>query len=198
MNCNQEPQSIKIVVVGDSSVGKTSILLTYTQDKFPIDYVPTVFENYSNVISVDNTQVQLTLWDTAGQESYERLRLLSYQSANAFLIVFSVDNMDSFNNVWSKWKPELEMAGKKDLPKLIVGNKSDKLKDPDKFQMFWERCEQEGLKYRQCSAFLNNNIKNIFEELVSMTISERQPSTILRSTMRKESIKQLKSGCQLL
>ncbi|CAD8198885.1 unnamed protein product [Paramecium pentaurelia] len=198
MISNQEPQPIKVVVIGDSSVGKTSILLTYTQDRFPIDYIPTVFENYSNVICVDNTQVQLSLWDTAGQESYERLRLLSYQSASAFVIVFSVIDMDSFNNIWTKWKPELEKADKQNLPKIIVGNKSDKQNDPQKFQIFWEKCEQENLRYIECSAFLNNKIKDIFEEVVRMTIREQLLQTMMRSKRRQETIKHQKSICQLL
>ncbi|CAD8106791.1 unnamed protein product [Paramecium sonneborni] len=199
MISNQEPQQIKVVVIGDSSVGKTSILLTYTQDRFPIDYVPTVFENYSNVISVDNTQVQLTLWDTAGQESYERLRMISYQAANAFVIVFSVIDLQSFENIWIKWLPELQKAGKDRLPKIIIGNKCDKLNDSLKFQVFWEKCELENIRFIECSAFQNKNIKNVFEEIVSITIREQMLQTVLRSKRRQETIqKQQKSFCQLL
>ena len=64
---------VKLVVVGDGAVGKTSLLMTYCKDEFPTMYVPTVFDNYSTDLVVDMRQVKLTLWDTAGQEAYDKM-----------------------------------------------------------------------------------------------------------------------------
>ena len=115
---------MKIVVVGDGTVGKTCVLMSYTKDEFPTEYVPTVFENYAAAIRVDNKMVNLSLWDTAGQEGFDKLRLLAYPHTDAFLVIFSVMDPASFINARKKWFVELEQHVS-DVPKIFVGNKID-------------------------------------------------------------------------
>lgn len=92
----------KLVIIGDGACGKTSLLSVFTLGFFPKTYVPTVFENYVTDCRVDGKNVQLALWDTAGQEDYERLRPLAYSQAHVILIGFSVDTPDSLDNVKHK------------------------------------------------------------------------------------------------
>jgi len=120
---------IKCVVVGDGAVGKTCMLMAYTTNTFPKEYVPTVFENYEATVQVDGLPTSLSLFDTAGQEAYDRMRPLSYDLTNVFLVCFAVNSQISFNNVENKWIPELKHHAP-GVPFLIIGTKSDMRNEP--------------------------------------------------------------------
>ncbi|CAH8451972.1 unnamed protein product [Schistosoma curassoni] len=108
----------KLVIVGDGACGKTCLLIVFSKDQFPEVYVPTVFENYVADIEVDNRQVELALWDTAGQEDYDRLRPLSYPDTDVVLLCYSIDSPDSFANIEEKWLPELVTKKTCDMMRL--------------------------------------------------------------------------------
>ncbi|ODV90727.1 hypothetical protein CANCADRAFT_110021 [Tortispora caseinolytica NRRL Y-17796] len=104
---SQKSVSRKIVILGDGACGKTSLLNVFTRGYFPQVYEPTVFENYFHDIYVDGIAVHLSLWDTAGQEEFDRLRSLSYSDTHAIVLCFSVDSKDSLENVQTKWVNEI-------------------------------------------------------------------------------------------
>lgn len=93
---------LKIVIVGDGGCGKTSLLLVYAKGDFPEKYAPSVFEKYVTTISLGRKEIKLNLYDTAGQEDYDRLRPLSYQEADLVLVCFDVTNPTSHENVLIK------------------------------------------------------------------------------------------------
>ena len=117
-------ETIKINVVGDESVGKTSLLVTYTTNHFPDEYVPTVFDNYSSTVHIDNRVAHLSLWDTAGQDEYAKLRQLAYPQTDIFLICYSIDSISSLKNVKEKWVPEVR-SHDPNTPIILVGTKTD-------------------------------------------------------------------------
>ncbi|KAK9236888.1 small GTPase superfamily [Lipomyces kononenkoae] len=104
---SKRPISRKIVILGDGACGKTSLLNVFTRGYFPQVYEPTVFENYVHDIFVDGTALQLSLWDTAGQEEFDRLRSLSYNDTHTIMLCFSIDSRDSLENVQTKWVGEI-------------------------------------------------------------------------------------------
>lgn len=86
--------------MGDGFCGKTSLLHVFQYNEFPEDYVPTVFENYIVRIDLDSGKsIELSLWDTAGQEEYDRLRPLCYPETDVILACFAIDQIQSFENV---------------------------------------------------------------------------------------------------
>nr|XP_024000350.1 rho-related GTP-binding protein RhoF isoform X2 [Salvelinus alpinus] len=104
-------EELKIVIVGDGGCGKTSLLMVYAKGDFPEKYAPSVFEKYVTTVKYGGKEIRLNLYDTAGQDDYDRLRPLSYQNANLVLVCYDVTNPTSFENVLIKhklglcWKP---------------------------------------------------------------------------------------------
>ncbi|CAO1615974.1 unnamed protein product [Parajaminaea phylloscopi] len=165
----------KLVIVGDGACGKTSLLCVFAIGEFPKQYEPTIFENYVAEIRLDGKPVQLALWDTAGQEEYERLRPLSYSQAHVILIAFSIDTPDSLENVTVKWIEEVRQICGPHLPVLLVGCKRDlrdsaiaKGKPLDGHFVSREQgnevAQQIGARsYHECSALLSEGVDDIFE-----------------------------------
>jgi len=98
--------SIKLVVVGDGNVGKTSLLTTHATNRFPIEGVPRKFDNYSASVTVDSVPINLGLWDIIGTEDYDRLRPPIYPQTDVFLVCFSCVSPISFG-VYQEWIPEI-------------------------------------------------------------------------------------------
>ncbi|KAJ3092269.1 GTP-binding protein Rho1 [Phlyctochytrium bullatum] len=152
------------------------MLIVFKTNVFPEEYVPTVFENHVIDVHLDGREIQLALWDTAGQEEYDRLRPLSYPGAHVILICFSIANPDSLDNIEAKWIPEVQHYCNK-LPILLVGCKSDLRNDPNIVSQLAVRgrapvSSDQGLamarkigayRYLECSAKTGQGVFDVFE-----------------------------------
>ncbi|KAL9970656.1 hypothetical protein ACROYT_G023066 [Oculina patagonica] len=176
----------KLVIVGDGACGKTCLLFVFSKDEFPEFYAPTVFENYVADIAVDGKLVELALWDTAGQETYDRLRPLSYPDTDVILMCFSIDNPDSFENIPEKWTPEVKHFCP-NVPIILVGNKKD-LRNDEFIKTELSKMKQEPIKseegsllserigayaYMECSAKTREGVREVKDS--EMKIFKKKP-----------------------
>ncbi|KAL3987121.1 peptide-methionine (R)-S-oxide reductase [Sarotherodon galilaeus] len=190
-------QTVKCVVVGDGGVGKTCLLIGYTTNAFPGEEIPSVFDNYSANVMVDGKPVNLGLWDTAGQEDYDRLRPLSYPETNVFLICFSLVMPASYENVRHKVSSRHHVVTHHcpNTPIILVGTKLDLRDDKDTLEKLKKNkispiTYSQGLalskeigsvKYLECSALTQRGVKTVFDEAIRIALS---PPPITKKTKK--------------
>ncbi|KAK8943973.1 Rac-like GTP-binding protein 2 [Platanthera guangdongensis] len=194
---------IKCVTVGDGAVGKTCMLICYTSNKFPTDYIPTVFDNFSANVSVDGNIVNLGLWDTAGQEDYSRLRPLSYRGADIFVLAFSLISRASYENVLKKWMPELRRFAP-NVPIVLVGSKLDLRENkgyladhPGAYAISSAQGEElrkqvGAAAYIECSSKTQQNVKAVFDTAIKVVLQPPRKREIAKKKKRRE------SGCLMM
>jgi len=176
----------KIVLIGDGAVGKTSLVVSYTTNGYPTEYVPTAFDNYTVVVTVDNKPVRLQLCDTAGQDDFDRLRPLCYPNTDVFLVCFSVVSPTSFYNVSEKWLPEIHLYDPS-ASIVLIGTQSDLRNDVKVLIELSEYGEKpvpasdaENLvrrigahSYIECSALTEKNMKEVFDSAILVALERK-------------------------
>ncbi|ELR21068.1 Rac1 protein [Acanthamoeba castellanii str. Neff] len=198
-------RNIKCVVVGDGNVGKTCMLISYTTNAFPSEYIPTIFDNYSANVMVDGQVIYLGLWDTAGQEEYDRLRPLSYPQSDVFLLCFSVVSPPSFEveltrpgNLRSKWNPEV-VQHCPGVPRFVVGLKTDLRGNSEVVSRLAERGmrpvtreQGEALAkelgadgYLECSALTQEGLQRVFSDAIRAVLHPETGSEARAKTPRQ-------------
>ncbi|RVW14989.1 Rac-like GTP-binding protein 7 [Vitis vinifera] len=173
---------IKCVTVGDGAVGKTCLLISYTSNTFPTDYVPTVFDNFSANVLADGQTINLGLWDTAGQEDYNRLRPLSYRGADVFLLAFSLI-MGTRAETLCPISAHCSRGTKLDLRE----DKQFHMDYPGACTISTEQGEElkkqiGALAYIECSSKTQQNVKAVFDAAIKVVL---QPPKLSKRKRKK-------------
>ena len=158
---------VKVIIIGDSSVGKTNIMSKYLKNEFHEDSKATVGVEFgSKQFNIDGHNIKAQIWDTAGQERYKAITSAYYKGAKGAFVVYDITNNTSFESI-EKWINDLKGAADKDLTIIVVGNKCDL---EEKRQVTKEKGEEKANKlevaFMETSAFSGENLDKAFELMI--------------------------------
>ena len=193
---------IKVTLIGESSVGKTSIINRYTRDAFTQELESTLGANYSQKkIERHGKKIRLDLWDTAGQEKYRAIGRHFYKDSYIVCLVYDITNKESFERIKTVWYPELKEHGEKTKILALVGNKIDKYLDEQVNEDDVKKYAEEiNAINKRTSAMEGTNIEDLFNTLVDKylkeiagMIIEEEKIKIKKDDLKND--KQKKKGC---
>ncbi|XP_072020367.1 ras-related protein Rab-8A-like [Amphiura filiformis] len=157
-----DPTHVKLLILGDASVGKTSILVRFTNQYFDDNYLMTIGIDFKiRTIELDGKKIKLQIWDTAGQERFRTITNAYYRGAMGIMLVYDITNQKSFDNI-RNWIRNIEEHASADVEKMVLGNKCDM---EDRRQVSKERGEQlaieYGIKFMETSAKASINVEDV-------------------------------------
>jgi len=164
----------KLVLIGDTGVGKSCLLLRFADDNFTESYISTIGVDFRfRTVRIGNKTVKLQIWDTAGQERFRTITSAYYRGADGIIMVYDVTNRNSFNHV-RDWLKEVDEYANEDTCKLLIGNKDDcpdKVVDSGTGQNF---AEELGIPFIETSARTAQNVETAFTRMAEQLIRQRE------------------------
>ena len=169
----------KVLLIGNSSVGKSSLLLRFVDNQWSDLFVPTIGVDFKiRTMEIDNKNVKLQIWDTAGQERFKNITASYYRGAHGIFVVYDISDTESFKNI-NNWLIEIEKNANKNVYKILVGNKCD-LEDKRtvSYQQGKELAETYGMQFIETSAKSNTNVDEAFQllgrEVMKMSLNDKE------------------------
>ncbi|XP_058077328.1 ras-related protein RABC2a-like isoform X1 [Magnolia sinica] len=184
--------SFKILLIGDSGVGKSSLLVTFISNALD-DLSPTIGVDFKiKHLTVGGKRLKLTIWDTAGQERFRTLTSSYYRSAQGIILVYDVTRRETFTNLSDVWAKEVELySTNQDCIKMLVGNKVDRESERVVTREEGIALAQEyGCSFFECSAKTRENVEKCFEELALKILGVpsllEEGSTVVKRNILKQ------------
>ena len=216
---NQEYDYLfKLLLIGNSSVGKSSLLFRFVENVWDDNFVPTIGVDFVRniyliylyilqklkTLEVNGKKVKLQIWDTAGQERFKNITASYYRGGNGVLVVYDITDRDSFENL-NSWLIEIEKNANKNVYKLLIGNKSD-LEDKRKvtYQEGKDFATSNGMQFIETSAKTDSKVKDAFElltqEIIKSNVTkekgmEKKERTVHLSDKGADLATKQKKGC---
>ena len=195
----------KVLLIGNSSVGKSSLLLRFVDNQWNDLFVPTIGVDFKiRTMEIDNKNVKLQIWDTAGQERFKNITASYYRGAHGIFVVYDISDTESFKNI-NNWLIEIEKNANKNVYKILVGNKCD-LEDKRtvSYQQGKELAETYGMQFIETSAKSNTNVDEAFhllgKEVMKLSLNDKEKNFGNKNKMKldkktEDIVFQQKQGC---
>ncbi|WIA44030.1 hypothetical protein OEZ86_010402 [Tetradesmus obliquus] len=194
----------KLLLIGDSGVGKSCLLLRFADDTYTESYISTIGVDFKiRTVELDGKVIKLQIWDTAGQERFRTITSSYYRGAHGIIVVYDVTDQDSFNNV-KQWLNEIDRYANENVNKLLVGNKSDLTsKRVVDYQTAKAFADEIGIPFLETSAKNSSNVEQAFMTMAAeiknrMATSQPMASRAGGATVRPgegRSVATTKSSC---
>ena len=187
---NDDEISIKVTLIGESSVGKTCIINKFCKNIFEEKVESTLGANYSQKkIEINGRQIRLDLWDTAGQEKYRAIGRHFYKESYIVCLVYDITNKESFEKIKEIWFPELVEYGEKYKIIGLIGNKVDLfLEEQVSEEMAKKYAEEIDAVHKRTSALKGTGIEDLFNELTIKYLNEFRGQSICTDSKKEENI----------
>ena len=177
----------KVLLLGNSNVGKSSLFLRFVDDIWNDTFVPTIGVDFKiKTLEIDQKKIKMQIWDTAGQERFKNIIASYYRGAHGILLIYDVTEKDSFKNL-SNWLIEIEKNANKNVLKVLIGNKTDlEEKRVISYNQGKEFADMYGLKYIETSAKKNMNVREAFETLGREIMTANIDKTMFKQKQNKK------------
>ncbi|KAL8126001.1 ras-related protein RABC2a-like [Apium graveolens] len=194
--------SFKILLIGDSAVGKSSLLLTFISDSLLQDPSPTIGVDFKiKLLTVGGKKLKLTVWDTAGQERFRTLTSSYYRGAQGIILVYDVTKRETFTNLSDVWAKEVNLySTNQNCVKMLVGNKVDiESERAVSREEGISLANELGCLFLECSAKTRENVEQCFEELALKimevpSLMEEGSTIVKRNVLKQKPVHQRSSG----
>ena len=197
MSSHKYDYLFKILIIGESGVGKTCLLLRFTEDSFTTTFLTTIGIDFKiKIINLENKLIKLQIWDTAGQERFRTITKTYYKGAHGIILTYDVTDQDSFKNI-RNWIKQIEANAQGNVKRVLVGNKCDKFDRVVTEEEGKKLADDYSMSFFETSAKTNKNVTEVFYHLTKEILKANEGNKELsgKKLTKTDNSKEGKRGC---